>query len=247
MRYFAELAYRGTNYSGWQRQNNAKSIQEVIEGALSTILNTKIAVTGCGRTDAGVHASQYFLHFDSEVPLPHEFVNRLNKFLPKDIAFYRIFEVDKEAHARFDATKRSYFYLMDYKKSPFDYQLAYFYHFSSRLKLDKLNEAANLLLSYGEFEPFCKKGSDVKHMKCDLSRAEWMLDEEKGRLIFHVSSNRFLRGMVRLIVGTCILVAEDKMTLSSLKNSLDHQLPLSKSLSVPGRGLYLSKIEYPFT
>lgn len=246
MRYFAELSYKGTNYSGWQRQDNAISVQEIIEDALSTILNTPIVVTGCGRTDTGVHASQYYLHFDFEGDFPEGFVNRLNKFLPKDIAFRRIFEVDNEAHTRFDATKRSYYYLMDVEKSPFDNELAYFYYAAKKLDINKLNKAAGLLLDFGEFAPFCKTGSDVKTMKCNLFRSEWIFDENQKRFIYYISANRFLRGMVRLIVGSCILVAEDRLTFDALKTSLIQQSPLPKNLSAPAQGLYLSEIEYPF-
>lgn len=246
MRFFIELAYKGTAYAGWQRQNNAVSVQSTVEDALSTILNTPTKVTGCGRTDAGVHASQYFLHFDYTKELPNDFLSRLNKFLPKDIALKRVFQVADDAHTRFDATRRSYEYYMNYQKSPFSHQLSWYYHAGGRLSVDRLNACAQLLLEYEAFAPFCKTGSDVKTMNCALSRSEWIADEAKHQLVFHVTSNRFLRGMVRLIVGTCVLVAEEKLSLESVKASLEAQTSLDKSWSAPPDGLYLSEVGYDY-
>ena len=195
MRYFSELAYHGQNYFGWQRQPNQVSVQELIEQAFSTILNTPIVITGCGRTDTGVHASQYFIHFDFEDDFPPSFVNRLNKFLPHDIAILRIFEVAKDAHARFDAFHRSYAYHVDFKKNPFELGTVYHYPFARQLDVKKMQEAATLLLQYEEFFPFCKTKSDAKTMKCELKRAEWVFDVSKERLTFHISANRFLANL----------------------------------------------------
>lgn len=245
-RYFVELSYKGTAYAGWQRQNNAVSVQSTVEAALSTILNQPIQVTGCGRTDAGVHASQYFLHFDYGRELPDDFLSRLNKFLPKDIALKRVFQVADAAHTRFDATRRSYEYYMNYHKSPFSHQLSWYYYRGRRLSVDRLNACAGLLLEYDAFAPFCKTGSDVKTMRCALTRSEWIANPGHHQLVFHVSSNRFLRGMVRLIVGTCVLVAEDKLSLKSVKESLETQKSLEKSWSAPADGLYLSEVCYDY-
>lgn len=246
MRYFAELAYKGTNYHGWQIQPNAISVQEKIEKAFSTILNTEIKVVGCGRTDTGVHASQYFLHFDFTGELPHRFINRINQFLPKDIAIRRIFEVDQEAHARFDAQKRSYEYHIVFDKAPFEIETAWYYYMAKKLDLKKLNEAANLLLKYEDFFPFCKTNHDALTMKCNLQKCEWVRDEKNGRLVFHISANRFLRGMVRLIVGMCINVAIGKLSLEKVKKAMDEQKILDKSWSIPPEGLYLSEVKYDF-
>lgn len=245
-RYFVELSYKGTAYSGWQRQNNAESVQSTIEASFSTILNTPIKVTGCGRTDAGVHASQYFLHFDHNGGLPEDFLSRLNKFLPKDIAIKRIIPVAEGAHTRFDATRRSYEYYLNFYKNPFSHQLSWFYYGGSQLSIDRLNACAQLLLEFGEFAPFCKTGSDVKTMKCALSRSEWIAHPENDQLVYHVTSNRFLRGMVRLIVGTCVLVAEEKLSLDSIRESLEQQVSLKKSWSAPPDGLYLSEVCYDY-
>jgi len=244
MRYFAELAYKGTQYAGWQNQPNATSVQQVIENALSTILRSPIAVVGCGRTDAGVHASQFFLHFDFEGNFPKEFIKRLNKFLPKDIVFRRIFEVKNDAHARFDATKRSYVYLLDLERSPFHIETAWYYFNAKKLNVDTMNEVARLLLNYKDFTPFCKSNSDAKTMLCNLHHAEWIYNESQNQLEFYISANRFLRGMVRLIVGACVYAGEGRITVDSIQHSLENQLPLTKSYSVPAHGLYLCEVVY---
>jgi len=245
-RYFVELAYKGTPYAGWQRQNNAVSVQSTIEDALSTILNQPTKITGCGRTDAGVHASQYFMHFDFARDLPEDFISRLNKFLPKEIAIKRVIPVANDAHTRFDATQRSYDYYLNAHKSPFSHELSWYYYSGRHLSLERLNACAQLLLEYSEFAPFCKKGSDAKTMHCHLTRSEWIEGKANGSLVFHVTSNRFLRGMVRLIVGTCVLVAEGKLSLESVKASLDTQGSLEKGYSVPPEGLYLSEVCYDY-
>ncbi len=244
MRYFTELAYNGTRYHGWQKQPNAISVQEKVEEAFSTILNTKIEVVGCGRTDTGVHASQYFLHFDFDGKIPDRFLNRINLFLPKDIAIRRIFEVGEKCHARFDAIKRSYEYHIVFEKSPFATETAWHYHAAQKLDLEKLNKAAGLLLKYRAFFPFCKTHHDAQTMECDLQRSEWIRDDKNGRLVFHISANRFLRGMVRLIVGMCINVALGKLALDDVKEAMDKQVILEKSWSVPPEGLFLSEVKY---
>jgi len=244
MRYFAELAYKGTQYAGWQIQPNATTVQEVIENALSTILQSSIEVMGCGRTDAGVHASQFFLHFDFEGDFPKEFVNRLNKFLPNDIVFRRVSKVKNDAHVRFDAIKRSYVYLLDLERNPFCIETAWYYFNAKKMEVDTMNEVAQLLLQHKDFTPFCKTNSDAKTMFCDLVRAEWILDEKNNRLEFHISANRFLRGMVRLIVGACVYAGEGRITVDSIRHSLENQLPLEKSYSVPAHGLYLCGVVY---
>ena len=244
MRYFSELAYKGTHYHGWQKQPNATTVQEVIEQALSTILNRPIEVVGCGRTDTGVHASQYFLHFDFDGELPEGFISRINKFLPRDIAVRRVFEVDDKKHARFDAVKRSYEYHIVFAKTPFETDTAWHYYLAKTLDVKKLNAAAALLLGYQEFFPFCKTHHDALTMECDLHRCEWVLEKESGRLVFHISANRFLRGMVRLIVGMCIKVATGKLALEKVKDTMDRQVLLEGSWSVPPDGLYLSEVKY---
>ena len=244
MRYFSELSYNGTRYHGWQKQQNANTVQAMVEQAFSTILNTPIEVVGCGRTDTGVHASQYFLHFDFNGKIPDGFVGRVNKFLPKDIAVRRVFEVAETAHTRFDAIRRSYEYHIVFEKTPFEIETAWHYYLAKKLDPAKLNKAATLLLPYKEFFPFCKSDHDALTMQCDLQRCEWVLDKNKGRLVFHITANRFLRGMVRLIVGMCINVAIGKLPLEKVKKSMDQQVLLEKSWSVPPEGLFLAEVEY---
>lgn len=243
MRYFIELAYNGTRFHGWQRQPRARSVQQTLEDAFSLILRTPIEITGCGRTDTGVHASFYVAHFDFDGEFPRSFLNRMNKYLGKDIAVYRIYPVAADAHARFDAYYRAYRYHLLLRKDPFRQESAYFYPLGHRLNQEAMQEAAHLLLAYDHFAPFCKTGSDVKTMRCELHRSEWAFHEHE--LIYHVAANRFLRGMVRLIVGMCLTVGTGKMSLTDLRKALDAQSPLPKSLSVNPEGLFLSEVRYP--
>lgn len=214
---------------------------------MSLLLDHSIEVTGCGRTDAGVHASQYFLHFDWEQDFPKDFQKRLNRMLPPDIAIRRIFEVAPDAHARFDAVRRSYEYHIILDKNPFQTLTVWHFPFFEKLDLEKTLAAAALLLNYKEFQPFCKSNTDVHTMECDLLRSEWVFDPEKRTLTYHISANRFLRGMVRLIVGMCLNVGLGKLTLEEVRAALDSQTLLKKSWSVPGEGLSLTEVKYPFT
>jgi len=246
MRYFAELAYNGTNYIGWQKQPNGQSVQSTIENSLSTILQQKMDVVGCGRTDTGVHAKQYFLHFELEKAFPKSFLFRLNKILPKDISIRQIFEVADSAHARFDATHRAYEYHLDIHKNPFGIDTAYYYPYAEKMDFKQLQEAAKLLLSFDSFYTFCKSNTDVKTMNCQLFRSEWIIDEANQKLVFHIAANRFLRGMVRLIVGMCLNVGSGKLRLEQVQIAMEKQERLPKSLSVPPQGLFLTDIRYPF-
>ena len=242
MRYFIKLAYKGTNYNGWQIQPNAPSIQETIQKALSTILNQPIEITGCGRTDTGVHAKEYYAHFDVEGDLPKAFLQRINKFLPNDIVFFQIIEVANDAHTRFNAYHRAYEYHIVFEKNPFEIDTAWSYYQAKNLDIEKMQAAASLLLNYKEFSPFCKTGHQAKTVICDLKRAEWEIRED--RLVFHIAANRFLRGMVRLIVGMCINIGTGKITLKDVQQAMNNQTILKKSYSVPACGLYLCDIRY---
>lgn len=245
MRYFTELAYNGSQYSGWQIQPNSLSVQARIQQAFSTILGAEIEFVGCGRTDAGVHASQYFAHFDFDGTFPKSFLQRVNKLLPEEIVIYKIFEVAPDAHARFDAFQRSYEYHLTFVKNPFQTQTTYFYPFAQKPDFDKMQAAAQLLLQFPAFQPFCKSNHDAKTLLCNLTRSEWQqLDE--NRLVFHITSNRFLRGMVRLIVGMCLNVGLEKVTLEEVKTALEQQILLKKSWSVPPEGLFLTEVKYPY-
>jgi tRNA pseudouridine38-40 synthase len=244
MRYFIQLAYHGKNYCGWQRQPAQPSVQQTIEQVFSTFTKTPTEITGCGRTDTGVHSSYYIAHFDTEFVFQDEHLRNINAMLPRDIAIHKLWQVPAEHHARFSAYSRSYVYFLSFVKDPFRVETAWQYTQASAYSLDLLNQAAQLLKEYQDFEPLCKKGSDVEHYRCQIHRAEWVDWDGRG-LQFHVSANRFLRGMVRLMVGACLEVAKGKLTLEDLRHSMDFQTDLPRPLSVPAHGLFLSHIEYP--
>jgi tRNA pseudouridine38-40 synthase len=248
MRYFLELSYKGTRYNGWQVQPNAPSVQATIEAALSTLLNTNTELVGCGRTDAGVHATQYFAHFDAEKALPNEFAYRLNRILPPDIAIHRLIDtLPPDAHARFGANYRAYHYHIHLQKNPFLADQSYYF---SMLPLDvaKMQQAAKLLLNYTDFRAFCKADSDAKHYLCHLFESQITLDEQQQTLLYRVAANRFLRGMVRLIVGSLLMVGKNKISLDEYQHVLHQKLPKfnGTNLSVPPQGLFLVDIRYPF-
>jgi tRNA pseudouridine38-40 synthase len=245
-RYFLTLAYRGTSYCGWQIQPNAPSVQHTIEEALSVILRTKTPLAGCGRTDTGVHARYYVAHFDSGKELPPTFINGLNSLLPDDIAIFTCVEVAPDAHARFDAFERSYEYHITFRKDPFLNDRAWFYPLYRQLDTEKMQAAAGLLTEFSEFKPFCKSDSGLDHYRCDLRTARWEYLPDNSGLVFHISANRFLRGMVRLIVGSCIQVGKGQLDPEDVHDALIKQSPLEKNLSVPAHGLFLTAVRYPY-
>jgi len=173
VRYFVEATFLGINYVGWQRQPNGLSVQQVIEESMSTVLRGQTQIVGCGRTDAGVHAQQYFFHFETEMPLPEGFMFKLNRFMPNDIAFNDVRLVEDDMHARFSATSRSYKYYLSLRKEPLRQHIAYEYRYPGELDFDLMNEAGDLLKEYKEFKTFCKQGSDTPHYLCDLTEASW--------------------------------------------------------------------------
>lgn len=243
MRFYVRIAYRGTLYSGWQSQrSDVITIQETIEKAIHTISGSFHPIIGCGRTDSGVHATKFYFHFDSE----SDWVDRiysLNSLCGYDIAIQKIIKVDDGAHARFDAIRRDYNYLIHTYKDPFLKGLSYY--FKEEFDLDRCNEAAQLLLEYSDFTTFCKTNTDVTHKKCDLIHSEWK-EVAKGQYVYHISANRFLRGMVRLIVGMCLNVAKQKLTIEEVRSALDQKLTLDRAWSVPAHGLYLTDVRYPY-
>ena len=247
LRHFIHLAYCGTDFSGWQIQPNAPTVQEVLIKAISTIYNQPIRIVGCGRTDTGVHALNYFAHMD--VPTSEHTVDdlkfKLNNMLPRSIVVYNISAMDTGAHTRYDATSRSYIYKMIFGKDPFRNNTTYRFDQSGRPDWDKLQAAAALLLDYQEFLPFCKTHADSETYLCDLQRSEWLKISEK-EWHYHVKANRFLRGMVRLIVGMTLNVALGRVELSEVAEALDKQQRLEKAWAVPASGLYLSEITYPY-
>ncbi|MFN4254713.1 MAG: tRNA pseudouridine(38-40) synthase TruA [Saprospiraceae bacterium] len=244
MRYFLTLSYLGTRYAGWQIQPNAPSVQATIETALGVILRQPIEVTGCGRTDAGVHARDYVAHFDFDGALPPTFLNGANSLLPPDIALHQIRTVAPDAHARFDAYERSYEYQITLRKDPFLTETAWFFAQGRRLDLEKMQAVADLLPRFEQFQPFCKTDSGLDSFHCQLKSARWAHDRE--RLVFHITANRFLRGMVRLIVGACVNAGLGKIAVADVQTALERQTPIPKSFSVPPQGLCLTGIKYPF-
>lgn len=242
LRYFLELAYNGKNYFGWQVQPNQISVQEAIETRLSKILGQDISIVGAGRTDSGVHAKKMYAHFDYEGELKKDLVKHLNSFLPKDIAIYNIHEMHPEAHARFDATSRSYNYFISPFKNPFTSESAW--NFNRTLDLDKMNDAAQLLIKKGDFGSFAKLHTDVKTNICDVREAFWR-ETEDGQFIFQITADRFLRNMVRAIVGTLVEVGIGKITKEDLARIIQDQHRSSAGASAPAHGLYLVDVQYP--
>jgi tRNA pseudouridine38-40 synthase len=244
LRYFLEFSYNGKAYHGWQNQPNAISVQEVLEKALSTILKSKISVMGAGRTDAGVHASQMFAHFEFEGEINFkDLVYKLNSLLPKDIAVTDVFLVATEAHARFDALSRTYKYKISTSKNVFDSDLAY--QVQLPLDVNAMNEACKILFQYKDFQCFSKSNTDVKTYNCDIKAANWI--KNSNQLIFTITADRFLRNMVRAIVGTMINIGLGKLEPDALHQIITSKDRSNAGFSVPAHGLYLVEIAYPNT
>lgn len=242
IRYFLQLSYKGTSYFGWQRQPNAISVQEVVEKTLSTVLREDIAVVGAGRTDTGVHASFYVLHFDvlNEISEPEKQLYHLNRFLPDDIAIQKIKRVNSDFHARFSAVSRTYKYFICTKKNPFQTETCY--KFTVPLNLEKMDEAAKILFEYTDFTSFSKLHTDVKTNNCKIFQAEWIKTGEM--LVFTIKADRFLRNMVRAIVGTLLEVGKGKITVDDFRNIIEMKNRGAAGTSVPPQGLFLVDIEY---
>ena len=244
MRYFIELAYQGAAYSGWQRQPNAPSVQQTIEEALGVLLKSEIVILGAGRTDAGVHARQMFAHCDIETAFdPEQLKDRLNSYLPADIVIYRIFAVSDQAHARFDATARTYEYWVTLGKDPFLSEGAYALHRTP--DFDLMNQVAQKLLSHRDFQCFSKSKTDVMTYNCVVSHAQWT--QVQGTWVFTITADRFLRNMVRAVVGTLLEVGLGKMEVAEFDQVLESKNRSAAGPSVPGHALYLTKIDYPET
>ncbi len=242
MRFFIEFSYNGKAYHGWQIQPNAISVQEVLEKALSTILKTGISVVGAGRTDAGVHAKQMFAHFDfTETFSPKDLVYKLNSYLPKDIAIIDIFEVQPNAHARFDATSRTYHYKISTSKNVFDYDFAY--QVQLPLNVDAMDEACKILFKYKDFQCFSKSNTDVKTYNCDIKTAFWTINT--NQLIFTITADRFLRNMVRAVVGTMVNIGLGKLKPEDMHHIIASKDRGKAGFSVPAHGLYLVEVVYP--
>jgi tRNA pseudouridine38-40 synthase len=243
MRYFLEISYDGTDYHGWQTQPNGISVQEVIEQKLAILFQEPIAIVGSGRTDAGVHAMRQYAHFDcTGLPYPKdELTYKLNRILPIDISIREIHSVIETAHARFDATLRSYHYHISYIKDPFRHK--YRYTLWHPLDVPKMQEAANMLFEYDDFASFCKYNHDAKTTLCKIQKAEWV--ESPGQLNFIISSDRFLRNMVRAIVGTMVELGKGQCTLQDFRNIIESRDRQAAGFSSPASGLFLAEVLYP--
>ena len=241
MRYFIELSYDGTPFVGWQRQPAGDSVQSCLEDALSILFRKPLSIVGAGRTDAGVHAHQLFAHVDLDEYIDQDLTFRLNKLLPKEIAVLNIIAVTQDAHARFDAVSRSYRYHITTQKNPFLQKRSY--QFAKPLDLDLMNLAAKILIDHEDFKCFSKSKTDVKTYICDIQHAHWQQDGRE--LVFFIQANRFLRNMVRAIVGTLIEVGMRKISISDFEAILASRDRSQAGYSVPAHGLYLEKVNYP--
>lgn len=244
MRYFLEISFNGAAYHGWQVQPNAISIQEVLQERLSVLLRNPIEVVGAGRTDAGVHARQMLLHFDveSEIENVDQIIYRLNSFLPKDIAAFRLVRVPDESHARFDALSREYHYLVSLRKNPFMQGYAWDIR-NPYIDVEAMNNAAAKLLNHTSYKCFSRSNTDVKTYECSITKAVWI--REGDILRFEVVANRFLRNMVRAMVGTLIEVGKGRCSQDAFETILHSDDRRKAGASAPAHGLYLNRIAYP--
>ncbi|HNW70067.1 MAG TPA: tRNA pseudouridine(38-40) synthase TruA [Bacteroidales bacterium] len=242
-RYFIKLSYDGSRYHGWQQQDNAMSIEHKLNVALNTILRQEVKITGCGRTDAGVHAKEFYAHFDAEqaVEAGEKMVYNLNSLLPDDIVIDNIFKVKPEAHARFSATKRTYRYFINSKRNPFSKDYEYF--FFRKLDMGLMNEACNILIEHKDFSCFSKTHTQVNNFFCTIYEARW--ETQDSRYIFTITANRFLRNMVRAIVGTMLDVGLHKISLEEFRKIIEKGSRSEAGMSVAAKGLFLTKVEYP--
>ncbi|GAB2705754.1 tRNA pseudouridine(38-40) synthase TruA [Mucilaginibacter koreensis] len=252
-RYFLEIAYDGTRYHGWQIQPNAITVQQKLNEALAILLRQPVETTGAGRTDTGVHARQLFVHFEPPQPpeggvdvfksSPFRALGGLNALLPPDIAVKRIIEVASDAHARFDATQRSYEYHMHFSKDPFKTHSSWLLR--DRPEVDLMNRAAAILMEYTDFSCFSKSNTQVMTNNCKITRAEWVTQPD-GSLVFHITADRFLRNMVRAIVGTLMMAGRREIKPEGVRAIIESKNRSNAGTSVPACGLYLTEVKYPY-
>lgn len=245
LRYFLEIAFKGTEYAGWQVQPNGISVQQKMDEALSVILRDQIHCIGCGRTDAGVHASQFYLHFDTSNDFPENFLHRINNFLPADIAVKKLFGVDEKSHARFDARQRAYTYFVSNEKNPFKKEFCFYKPFY-KVDFTIMQEACIILKKYNDFPSFCKSKAGSKTTIVNINEVYWKQTAEH-EWIFYISADRFLRGMVRLIAGAMFQLGEGRMRLEEFDEGIKNKKRFTKALSTPAHGLFLSSVLYPDT
>tara|TARA_B100001146_G_scaffold209472_1_gene206484 strand:- start:44082 stop:44840 length:759 start_codon:yes stop_codon:yes gene_type:complete len=244
LRYFFDISYHGKHYHGWQIQPDAISVQQVVQEILSTYFRTPINIIGAGRTDTGVHARQLFFHVDIEAVFEQEETRfKLNRFLPKDISIQQILPVTSEAHARFDATARTYEYWITLEKDPFRQELTW--HLQRTPDINLMNQAAEALLSHEDFECFSRSNTDVKTFLCDIREAQW--EQQDKLLVFTITADRFLRNMVRAIVGTLVDVGLQKRSIEDFRRILASKDRSQAGASAPAQGLFLTQVQYPNT
>lgn len=243
-RYFIEISYKGTAYHGWQIQPNAITVQEVFNKALNILFKKHIETLGCGRTDTGVHASQFYLHLDLDEAITdyEKMIRSLNALLPPDIAVKNIFKVSEDAHARFDATLRTYQYYIHFQKNPFKTDSSWLLR--DELDISAMNKAAKIIFEYQDFGAFCKANADNFTNLCEVSQSEW--EEQENGIIYHISANRFLRNMVRAIVGTLVDIGKGKLKPEALHQIIQSQNRSEAGVSVPACGLFLTAVHYPY-
>lgn len=243
MRYFIEFAYNGKNYHGFQTQPNAASVQETLTKALRLLIDKSIEIVGAGRTDSGVHAKQMFAHFDCENEVDASYwIPKLNSYLPKDIVIHAIFEVKEETHARFEASARTYEYYIHTFKDAFLNDTSWYCF--QELDVDLMNKACKILFEHTDFECFSKVQTEVFTFNCTITEANWKRNE--NQLIFTIKADRFLRNMVRAIVGTMINIGAGKTSLAEFKEIIESKNRSKAGFSVPAHGLFLVKVDYPF-
>lgn len=243
-RYFIKLAYNGAAYHGWQQQENALTVQQVVEESLSVLLKSDTLVTGCGRTDTGVHAREFYAHFDTQMLDLKDQTHlkyKLNSFLPSDIVIFDIIPVKADAHARFSALSRTYQYVINTHKDPFN--TAFSYYLYGDLDTDRMNEACLILHDYLDFTSFSKLHTQVKTNNCKISHAQWV--KNNSSIVFTIQADRFLRNMVRAIVGTMIDIGRGKINLDDFRNIIESKNRSEAGTSVPAHALFLSRVEYP--
>ena len=240
-RYFLEVAYIGTSYAGFQVQKNANTVQSEIESALHTLLRIRIVLTGSSRTDAGVHALQNYFHFDIEEPIEQRFIYNINAVLPPDIAIRNLIAVKPGSHCRFDAVSREYVYHIYWCKNPFLVDRAYYYPY--KIDMEKLQAAAMILLRHNDYSSFSKRRTQVKSYECEIIGSEW--EKVHDRLLYRVKANRFLRGMVRGLVGTMLQVGRGSLQVEQFEKIIEERNSSKVDFSVPAKGLFLNHVLFP--
>jgi tRNA pseudouridine38-40 synthase len=239
-RYFLEVSYKGERYSGFQKQDNANSIQEEIEKAFAVYFRKQVDLTGSSRTDTGVHALQNFFHFDFDESIPQKFLYNINALLPRDIVVKNLHAVKAAAHCRFDAISREYSYFVYRNKNPFLQDRAYYFPYT--LDFDLMNEAAGMILHYTDFSSFSKRNTQVKTFECSIKKSAWQTHDDC--MVYHVQANRFLRGMVRGLVGTMLQVGRGKLSMTAFQQVIKNRDASKADFSVPGHGLFLVGVNY---